>query len=265
MRALLRRRYAPPEWAFLEEVRNQTGYQKRSERYADGVAVNLWPSRGLEVLGFEIKANRRDWVRELKDPAKSSEIQKYCDRWWIVAGGRNIVHPGELPPTWGLMVVHGSGSKQRLVCTQEAPKLEPTPLDRSFIMAMLRRASESVERAKDFTQDEAYKAGMKVGLSSAKTDRDFEKNRLQSEVRALRQGIKLFEESSGVKLNEHRAWEWGDIGTAVRVVLKNLAHPNGHREALRRSMQPLEACLNAMKALDHTFALLEEGPMGRKG
>ena len=130
VREILRRRYASPEWAFLEEVRNQTGYQKKVERYADGVAVNLWPSRGLEVLGFEIKARRGDWVKELKDPSKSVEIQQYCDRWWVVAGGRNIVQPGELPPTWGLMVVHGNGGKRRLVCTQEAPKLDSKPLDK---------------------------------------------------------------------------------------------------------------------------------------
>ena len=33
-------------------------------RYADAIAMNLWPSRGLAVHGFEIKISRGDWQRE---------------------------------------------------------------------------------------------------------------------------------------------------------------------------------------------------------
>lgn len=235
------------------------------ERYADAVAVNLWPSRGLEVLGFEIKASRRDWVKELKSPSKSAEIQKYCDRWWVVAGGANIVQAGELPPTWGLLVVHGGGSKQRLVCTQEAPKLEAQPLDKAFLLSMLRRAAELEEKLKEGTGDANFQRGWKEGLKRGEQNRSYEADGVKREIKHLRESITKFEKASGVKLAGHSQWQWGDIGMAVRVILKNIRHPNGHREALQQSMVPLEACLNAMKAIDGSFALLEEGPMGRKG
>lgn len=244
----------------MEEVRNQTGYGKRVERYADAVAVNLWPSRGLEVLGFEVKASRRDWVKELKSPDKSVEIQQYCDRWWIVAGGRNIVRAGELPPTWGLLVVHGNGGKRRLVCTQEAPKLEPKELDKSFLLSMLRRAAEREKLVLEGSGDENYQRGWKDGLKRGEENKDWKSESLERDLKILRRSIQQFEQASGVKLSQHRQWEWGDIGMAVRAVLQHVRHPdNGHREALRRAQEPLRACLNAMISLDKAFDLLEGG------
>src|SRR5438876_1169784 len=75
---------------------------------ADALAMSLWPSRGLELHGFEIKASRADWRTELRNPETADEIATRCDRWWIVAGSADIVTDGELPPTWGLLVPLGS-------------------------------------------------------------------------------------------------------------------------------------------------------------
>lgn len=264
MKELLRRRYTAPEWAFFEEVRNQTGVPSgKQDRYADAVAVNLWPSRGLEVLGFEVKVRRGDWLKELKSPAKSADIQQYCDRWWVVAGGRNIVHPGELPTTWGLLVVHGNGDKRRLVCTQEAPKLEPQEPDKAFLMALLRRASEAAERAQKGDGSTHFQKGWDAALEARDSRKSAELERVQYRLEKLEKAITKFEVASGVKLD--RPWNYENIGTAVRAVLKNLRNPNGHRQALKDAMVPLRACLGAMQALDRTFSLLEEDGMGRKG
>lgn len=257
VREMLRRRYPAPEWAFLEEVRNKTGGGASDERYADALAMNMWPSRGMEVLGFEIKCYRGDWTRELKNPEKSTAVQKFCDRWWIVAAGKNIVQPGELPPTWGLMVAHGEKQK-RLVCTKEAPKLKPEPLDRFFIASMLRRANEALERARDVTRDDMYRKGMEAGRKATETDKEFLNQKTVKDLEALRQSIKMFEEASGVEFNQHRLWEYGHIGMAVRVVLKHIHNPQSHRVALDRAIRPLEACVNAMKGLQTAFTVLEE-------
>ena len=82
---LLREKYKAPEYAYLTEVRNATGYSRR-DTYADGIAMSLWPSRGLEVMGFEIKVSRSDLLQELRALNKSAPIQKYCDRWHLVLG-----------------------------------------------------------------------------------------------------------------------------------------------------------------------------------
>jgi hypothetical protein len=139
--AALRERYCAPEHALFFEVANGTGSNIR--RYADAVAMNLFPSRGLTLSGFEIKVARHDWQRELKNPHKVEEgVYKYCDHWWIVALPE-VVAIAELPPTWGLLVLTERGLRQSVA----APRLEAHDMNRSFIAALLRRASNVDEAA----------------------------------------------------------------------------------------------------------------------
>ena len=140
LRRLLREKFAPPAYALFEEVKNQTGYQKRAERYADALALSLWPSRGITMTGFELKVSRGDWRKELDDPAKAAEFSKYCHAWYVVAP-EGIVERLELPATWGLIEVPTAGRK-RLVTKVEAPKLTPEPWDQAFVAALLRRQAE---------------------------------------------------------------------------------------------------------------------------
>ena len=207
VRRLLKERFPPPEWALLEEVRNVTGYGHRvRERYADAVAMNMWPSRGLSVLGFEVKVQRSDWVKELRDPAKSAAIQQYCDYWWVVAGDKDLVQPGELPETWGLLVVQGN-EKLRLVCKKEAPKLEAKPLDRLFIASMLRRANEQLAAWQEGrVTTEEYEKGYERGLEQGKNSAKWDQRMLQQDYDVLRQRVEAFEKSSGMKID---GWDAG--------------------------------------------------------
>lgn len=132
----LRVRYPAPEWAIFFEVANGTGANAR--RYADAVAMNLFPSRGLEIHGFEFKTSRADWLREIKAPDKAEAIFKYCDRWWIIAWP-DIIKAGELPPTWG----HIEFKNGKLRQATAAPQLEPAPLTKAFMAAMIRRAGQA--------------------------------------------------------------------------------------------------------------------------
>lgn len=135
VRQALRVKYAAPEWALLEEVHNRTGGGTRS---ADAIAMNLWESHAFRIIGFEIKVSRSDWLRELKDPSKADVIAAYCDMWFIVATP-DIVKEDELPPAWGLQVLKGNG----LHIIKKAPLLEDRKaLDRRFVAAMIRRATE---------------------------------------------------------------------------------------------------------------------------
>lgn len=139
VRDMLRKRYAAPEWALMEEVAPETG---GGTRYADAIAVNLWRSRGHAVHGFEVKVSRSDWLRELKAPEKAEPLFRYCDHWFIVAP-KGVVKDGELPPTWGLLEVRASG----LVAIKAAPKLEAQPITRAFFASMMRRGYELLDRA----------------------------------------------------------------------------------------------------------------------
>lgn len=90
-------------WIVAEKVRNGAGFA--ATRTADAIAIDTWPSKGLEIHGFEVKCSRSDWLTELKCPEKSEPFRRFCDRWWLVAASRDIVKPRELPDGWGLMAI----------------------------------------------------------------------------------------------------------------------------------------------------------------
>ena len=137
LRTLLRRKFPTDQFAMLYEVRDAAGF--RANRSADVVMVGLWPSRGNQIEGMELKVTRQDWQRELEQPEKAEAFVKFCDRWWVVAGHDDVVQDHELPKTWGLMVA----GKRGLSVVTPAPVLEPKPIDRSFLAAMLKRATMS--------------------------------------------------------------------------------------------------------------------------
>lgn len=135
LKAALLKAYPLPEYATFFEVGDGTG--ARQSRRADAVSMACWPSRGLRITGFELKASRSDWLREKKNPEKSIAVQQYCDRWMLFTAP-GVVQPVELPPKWGLMELHG----RKVVSVVEAPSLAPEPLSHTFVAALLRRAGE---------------------------------------------------------------------------------------------------------------------------
>lgn len=206
VKAALRARFVAPEWAIFFEVGDGTGNNQR--RWADAVAMNMWPSRGLEIHGFEIKVSRSDWLRELKDPAKSAKVQQYCDRWWIITP-KGIVKDGELPPTWGLYEVSDAGIIRQVVA---APQLEAVPVTRQFMAAVLRRAG-------GVDQDEVQAA---VDRERKKLEEQMD-GRVQRQVemrtRAADDALEKlaeFERETGLSISHYG--EVKEIATAVRFI-----------------------------------------------
>lgn len=217
--ATLREMYPVKEYAFLEEVPNATGFG--ANRHADVVVMSLWPSRGMEITGFEVKVSRSDWMRELRNPGKSAPIQKYCDRWIVACGESGIVHDGELPPTWGLMETTGT----KLKIKTAAPKLEAQRLDRDFVAAVLRRASEQ-STSKALIKAEVEKALERERKHQSENKR-FDLTDTQTELANLKERVAEFEKESGIRIER---WGMGNVAAAVRVLSRDGAH--GARESL---------------------------------
>lgn len=212
VKAALRARFCPPTFAFLDEVRNGTGFSRGVTRTADGLAMSLWPSRGLELHGFEIKVSRSDWQRELEQPEKAEAIAAYCDRWWLAVGDPDIVRTGELPATWGLLVPKGVN----LVVHVEPQKLEAKPLDRLLLAAILRRATTvSADEAEIAARVEKRTEEIR---EQAKADAEHQQAHVSRAHEALTKALAEFTEASGVDLRNQ--WEAGQIGEAVREVLR---------------------------------------------
>jgi hypothetical protein len=252
VRFALRKRFAAPAWALLEEVRNATGYVRKA-RMADAIAMSLWPSRGLEVHGVEIKVERSDWIRERDNPEKAEEIAKYCDRWWVAVSDADIVHEGELPPAWGLLVLRGKA----LVAVREAPLKEAAPLDRAFVASMLRRGAEAATRG--ITPEEVQE---RIARELAIEDKD---RRAQWEREAQAELVELrlktrwaedFEEATGVRVGER--WLWGSVRELVtqlkrhdrQGVIENLERRLGcELAALRAGVEGVERARAELEAL----------------
>lgn len=232
VKALLRAKFPAAEYALFFEVRNATGFP-RNVRSADALAMSLWPSRGLEVHGFEIKVSRSDWLRELKEPAKAEEISKFCHRWWIVAGDSKIVKDDELPPTWGLLAP--KGEKSDLVVHRQAPSKEAQPFTPALLASVLRSAQSSDEAL----VNTRVQAGVVARIDDERKHYEgrIEKARAEAGIRVkeLEARIKKFQDASGVTLD---GWDSGNVGEAVRIV--RAGGVERLREEAKRAIEELQ-------------------------
>ncbi len=172
--AILRERYKQPEWALFFEVANGTGgYAKR---HADALAMNMYPSRGLSIIGFEIKVSRGDLNRELANPDKAEAVAQYCDEWYLVVPKGLIREEDMVPVPWGVMECEASN----LRITKKAERLDSKPVTREFVAAVLRSAGKVDEATLREERDKAY--------------RDYKQSYAESLTREIERRTKRFEE-----------------------------------------------------------------------
>lgn len=204
---LLKQRFPSPAFELLAQVRNTTGYAKR-ERYADAIAVSVFPSRGVYLTGIEIKVSKSDWRKELANPDKANAIQKHC-RYWYVAAPKGVVPVDELPDDWGLLECSGNS----IVATKAPTDGKPEPPDWLLVASILRNASKSMishadsaemmERLRESSEKDRIDA-MKLGS-------------VQRELDSLRLAVSAFESESGIQFGSQ--WQYGKIGEAVRDIV----------------------------------------------
>lgn len=211
---MLSRRFPPPEWAFLSHVKSATGFV-RENRTSDAICMNLWPSRGLEIHGFEIKCNRGDWLKELRNPRKAEDVAQFCDRWWLVVSDKSIVLTGELPGTWGLLVPFGKGLK----CVKAPEKQSVIAVDRPFLAAVLRKTQEAIHDDKQLKAK--YQEGLKDGHHRSDQQWQAEVDSVRGENNRLKREIEEFEKASGINLDKF-TWHGTpeELGKAFRVALE---------------------------------------------
>jgi hypothetical protein len=171
-------------WIVLPQVANATGAGRG--RTSDALAMNGWPSRGLELVGFEIKVTRQDWRRELEQPEKADPIYQYCDGWYLVTPDDVVVVRGqELPSTWGHLVAGRQGVKVVKVAT----KLQPKAMDRSFLAAIIRRlvACETPDAKLTIAREAGRKDGVAEGrkLERARIEHSSTYERVKYQVDSL--------------------------------------------------------------------------------
>ncbi|MGH0003132.1 MmcB family DNA repair protein [Pseudovibrio ascidiaceicola] len=138
--AALRETYTQPEWVIFFEVADGTGAASR--RRADAIAMNMWPSRRLELRAFEVKVSRSDLKSELKDPSKAEATAQYCNTFYL-ATPSGLTKGMDVPQNWGLIEVTEGG--QVRIKRQSEYNKEPATLSQAFIASLLRSAYQATE------------------------------------------------------------------------------------------------------------------------
>ena len=177
---LLREKYSPPEWGFLDNVWNGDEEEKR---YADGLAFSTFKRSNFEIHAFELKSSRNDWKREMNDPQKSQWFMDKCHRFWAVSTKKNIIKKEELPMSWGLLEIDNN-EIHTVVPALLKNNTEHVPI--GLVGVILRHMVEQMSRSHLGTEliDSFYK-GYREGYEKGKEDYDYEVDRLKYRVKSL--------------------------------------------------------------------------------
>jgi hypothetical protein len=245
-------------YAFIPQVRNAAGFD--ANRTIDAYVMALWPSRGLTLTAFEIKSSRSDWVRELHKPEKAEAFCRLADFFYLVVGDKSIVHPGELPETWGLMVPHGKGLRAEV----EAPALrdlsaKPRPLPpafgRSYLAALLRAATYV-----GATTPEEIRAAEDRARESERERVEMDTGHWQRRAQAAENTLQEFQHAAHVSMggNWSGSHHPAEVGRAVRAVLdgdKQLDRLADRVDGLRKQAQAVLTALNEVAPQEPQLAL----------
>lgn len=224
LETMVRRRHEGDGWAVFKELGNATG--SRVSRHADLVAMGTWPSHGYEIFGYELKASRGDTKKELRDPAKSDAISRFCDYWYLVIADKTMIEGLIIPKTWGVL----APIKGALRVVRKAPKLKAKDVTRAFVAAMV------ANMARQWIPAEKHRAVIEDWnrrLQERVADESTWKAKQESEELArLKKTLADFESASGIKLHN---WNAGNIGAAVEMVvnLRNLSPDAAARRIAR--------------------------------
>jgi hypothetical protein len=212
VKAALRKRFCAPEWAIMFEVGDATG--ARHTRFADAVAMSLWPSRGLELHGIEIKVARSDWLNERKQPEKAETIARFCECWQLVTGPHVVHDVAEIPPAWGWIEFDGAKFHER----KKPRRTTAEPITRAFLAALLRRVSSADAAVID--ELVAKRCADAEARIEERITREIQFRTRKFE--ALQHAVAAFEKASGLKIDGR---EWGannaELGQAVALVMKS--------------------------------------------
>lgn len=261
IRSAILRRFPAQEYAVLFEVADATGAAAR--RYADAVVMSLWPSRGLEIHGIEIKVSRADYRREAADPAKAESVAQYCDKWSLYTSPGVVTDIGAVPPAWGVEEFDGKIFRT----LKRAEATEAAPLSRGFVASLLRRRDGLSRKATQEIEELAREAAAKaLEAERAEIENRVERmvaNRTLAAERMLaaRDKIKAL---TGVDLAlpEHRLssfWESIPLAMKLHNAGMSLNSYNGMGGGLRELETAVAECRKIVESLAPPLA---NGPEG---
>lgn len=144
----------------IREARCGTGYRYQNQRSFDYMAICTL--EGNSVRGYEVKASRADFLKDVKDPEKQKALRCFCNLFYYVAP-EGMIKKEELPPWAGLIELKYDGEKYWLNQAVGAPLQANFPPTWSFVAECIRNKSESntreLQKENKKLAEEVYKLG----------------------------------------------------------------------------------------------------------
>jgi hypothetical protein len=162
----------------------------------------------------------------------------------VLVTAPDVILPGELPDTWGHMVLKGG----RLHVEKQAPALTPDALEPSFVASLLRRAGQTSQAMID-QQISAATAAARERVNAQIVAEVERRTSLNAEAVKV---IEQFKEQTGVDLMSWESHAAGkDFGAylAARQAADSLRYSTSVK-ALRAAADAIEAAERALQQSD---------------
>jgi hypothetical protein len=243
--AALHRRYNPPSngrpgegYVCIEEARSGAGFQGNNGQ-CDFLAINTWQSRGLTVIGHEIKVSRTDLLKELAQPEKAEQFGRFCHMWWLVMPSELYAKMDhQVPTAWGVLTASDKG---RLTEAQK-PQRNRTPdaVPVWWWIGWLAQIDRQHKRQLPSLVQEALRPERE--RMQAFMDNHMERRAAAQDEQTLERLRKLdaFEEATGLHLRHMGKWELDRLGKLLTVLrngtdLEHIANQMRGDRRVRRS------------------------------
>jgi hypothetical protein len=213
---LLRRRFVGDGFGVSSVFATNVGWTTGgSARRADAISISMYPSRGLQIQGFELKVSRSDWLSELKDPAKAEQFASVVDFWWLVVSDVRIVR-ADLPIGWGLMAQSGD----RLRVVEQAMRRDRQPMQWPQVVALTRAVGFEATR---LAESELARSALERRQDA---DDRLAYETMRAKITTLEGVLREYREATGIDLTGTR-WrgpipsEAREIGRAVKRLMED--------------------------------------------
>jgi hypothetical protein len=192
------------QWITIQEARSGAGFDGNNGQ-CDYLAINTWQSKGLQLLGHEIKVSMSDWKRELERPEKSERFARFCRRWWVVMPSElaKKVKP-EIPPTWGLMSVSDAGRITEMV---SAPSKEPDPVATWWWIGWLAQLDRRDKRRSQSEIDRLVNEAVTKAEERWNRYRPDREERIKERYATVDERLAELKSATGIDLHHTGSWQ----------------------------------------------------------
>ncbi len=140
-------------------------------RFIDYAAIDLGGAHP-ELHGVEVKISRGDWLSERNKPEKAQAALGHVDRYYLLAGSRDVYRDEEVPDDWGILVLVDGCIEELRPARLLIPRASPaTPWSRDIVTAIMRRVlakGNPQQAAINHAVSEAERRGYQKGMNAAK-------------------------------------------------------------------------------------------------